>query len=82
MNRTHAALIVSAALSMASQASSSSSSSEFSDPTKRPPTPADAKGYPSRDAQLDALPGFRNPPPGTAKYRSGGGPATSWMRSA
>lgn len=30
-----------------------------------PPTPtATAVGYPSRDADLDALPGFRNPPPG------------------
>jgi hypothetical protein len=28
------------------------------------PFPSDAAGYPSRDARLDALPGFRNPPPG------------------
>jgi hypothetical protein len=26
--------------------------------------PADAVGYPSRDPRLDALPGFKNPPPG------------------
>ena len=26
--------------------------------------PAQAAGYPSRDANLDALPGFRRPPPG------------------
>ena len=34
------------------------------DPALRPAPPADAVGYPSRAADLDALPGFRNPPPG------------------
>ncbi len=29
-----------------------------------PPPPASAPGYPSRAPDLDALPGFRNPPPG------------------
>lgn len=36
----------------------------FSDPAKAPSPPADAIGYPSRSPDLDALPGFRNPPPG------------------
>lgn len=36
----------------------------FSDPANVPPTPPDAVGFPSREADLDALPGFRNPPPG------------------
>ncbi len=36
----------------------------FSDPARQAPPPAGAKGFPSRDAGLDALPGFRNPPPG------------------
>ncbi len=36
----------------------------FSDPLKQPPAPKDAAGYPSRDAALDVLPGFMNPPPG------------------
>jgi hypothetical protein len=36
----------------------------FSDPARQEPPPAGAKGYPSRDAGLDVLPGFRNPPPG------------------
>ena len=31
-------------------------------PVSQPP--AGAKGYPSRSADLDALPGFQNPPPG------------------
>ena len=37
---------------------------KLSDPARQPPPPAGAKGYPSRDANLDALPGFRTPPPG------------------
>ncbi|MEN6601557.1 MAG: glycosyl hydrolase, partial [Bryobacteraceae bacterium] len=37
---------------------------KFSDPANQPPAPPAAAGYPSRDANLDALPGFRNPPPG------------------
>ncbi len=36
----------------------------FSDPARQSPVPADAKGYPSRAADLDALPGFKDPPPG------------------
>jgi hypothetical protein len=36
----------------------------FSDPANQPPAVPTAVGYPSRDANLDALPGFRNPPPG------------------
>jgi hypothetical protein len=36
----------------------------FSDPANQPPAVRTAVGYPSRDANLDALPGFRNPPPG------------------
>ncbi len=36
----------------------------WSDPDHFGPPSADAPGYPSRDPSLDALPGFRNPPPG------------------
>jgi hypothetical protein len=36
----------------------------FSDPANTPPPPAHAIGFPSRDPQLDVVPGFRNPPPG------------------
>jgi len=37
---------------------------DFSDPVNAVPPPARAIGYPSRDAKLDALPGFQSPPPG------------------
>ncbi len=37
---------------------------DFSDPAKLPPHPKDAVGFPSRDANFDALPGFVAPPPG------------------
>ena len=37
---------------------------DFSDPVNAVPAPPHASGYPSRDANLDALPGFRSPPPG------------------
>lgn len=36
----------------------------FSDPARLPPPPPHAVGFPSRDPDLDALPGFRKPPPG------------------
>jgi len=36
----------------------------LSDPASQVQPPADAVGYPDRSASLDALPGFRNPPPG------------------
>ena len=36
----------------------------FGDPARQPPPPAGAVGYPSREANLDALPGFVKPPPG------------------
>ncbi len=36
----------------------------FSDPARQAPPPKGAVGYPSRDAALDVLPGFLNPPPG------------------
>jgi hypothetical protein len=36
----------------------------FSDPARIPRPPAYAIGVPSRDPYLDALPGFRQPPPG------------------
>jgi hypothetical protein len=36
----------------------------FSDPAKVAPPPAHAIGFPNRAADLDALPGFRQPPPG------------------
>ncbi len=36
----------------------------FSDPANQPPAVRNAVGYPSRDAHLDALPGFQKPPPG------------------
>ncbi|NQU24627.1 MAG: hypothetical protein HQ567_25370, partial [Candidatus Nealsonbacteria bacterium] len=36
----------------------------WSDPDHFGPPGAGAKGYPSRNPSLDALPGFRNPPPG------------------
>ena len=36
----------------------------FSDPANTPPLPPWAIGFPSRDPNLDALPGFTNPPPG------------------
>ncbi len=37
---------------------------DFSDPVQAVAAPAHASGYPSRDANLNALPGFQNPPPG------------------
>ena len=37
---------------------------QFSDPANTPPVPGYAIGYPSRDANLDVLPGFQNPPRG------------------
>jgi hypothetical protein len=37
---------------------------KFSDPARQFPAPPAAAGYPSRAPDLDALPGFRNPPPG------------------
>ena len=37
----------------------------FGDPANALPTPPESSpGFPSRDPNLDALPGFRNPPPG------------------
>ena len=36
----------------------------FSDPDSLSSPPDDALGFPSRDAGLDVLPGFQNPPPG------------------
>ena len=36
----------------------------FSDPARLPPPPAGAAGFPSREPDLDVLPGFRKPPPG------------------
>ncbi len=36
----------------------------FSDPTAQPEPPERVLGYPSRAADLDVLPRFRNPPPG------------------
>ena len=36
----------------------------FSDPERQQRPPGDAPGYPSREAQLDVLPGFVTPPPG------------------
>ena len=36
----------------------------FVDPRDFPTPPADAIGFPSRDPNLDVLPGFQNPPPG------------------
>ena len=36
----------------------------WSDPARLPPAPAGAAGYPSRGANLDALPGFAHPPAG------------------
>jgi hypothetical protein len=35
----------------------------FSDPATLPPPPPHAVGFPSRAPDLDALPGFRKPPP-------------------
>ncbi len=64
MNRTYAGLIVGVVLSAAHPVVAFCSDHEFSDPARQTPPPAGAKGYPSRDAGLDALPGFRNPPPG------------------
>jgi hypothetical protein len=37
---------------------------DLGDPATLPPPRAGAVGYPSRDPNLDALPGFANPPPG------------------
>jgi hypothetical protein len=41
-----------------------SSSAVLSDPALQMQPPDDAIGYPDRSADFDALPGFRNPPPG------------------
>ncbi|HPM79090.1 MAG TPA: glycosyl hydrolase [Candidatus Anammoximicrobium sp.] len=37
---------------------------DFCDPAHAPAPPEGAPGFPSRDPNLDALPGFQNPPPG------------------
>ncbi len=38
---------------------------DFSDPANAVPAPPEGSpGFPSRDPNLDALPGFQNPPPG------------------
>lgn len=37
---------------------------DFSDPAKIPPPPAHAIGFPNRQPDFDALPGFKNTPPG------------------
>ena len=37
---------------------------DFGDPVNVPAPPAGSPGFPSRDPNLDALPGFQNPPPG------------------
>ncbi len=37
---------------------------DFSDPARVVSPPEGSPGYPSREANLDALPGFQNPPPG------------------
>ena len=37
---------------------------DFGDPATLPPSPAGAVGYPSRNTDLDALPGFVHPPHG------------------
>ncbi len=37
---------------------------DFSDPAKVSPPPAHAIGFPNREANFDALPGFKSPPPG------------------
>ena len=39
-------------------------SARLSDPAAQVQPPADAIGYPDRSAGFDALPGFKNPPPG------------------
>ena len=36
----------------------------FGDPASVPPPPAGSVGFPDRSPDLDALPGFRTPPPG------------------
>ena len=56
---TLAALLLAALATVALAADSG-----FSDPVNAVPPPPNAAGYPSRAANLDALPGFRTPPPG------------------
>ncbi len=64
MNRTYAVPIVWVALLAGGPAVSLGNDPKLSDPARQPKPPAGAKGYPSRDANLDALPGFQAPPPG------------------
>ncbi|MBI5832597.1 MAG: hypothetical protein HZB16_09870 [Armatimonadetes bacterium] len=37
---------------------------DLADPSRLPKPPANSPGFPSRSAELDALPGFQTPPPG------------------
>lgn len=64
MNRRCAILVMWALLLASGAEVSFGGDPGFSDPALQQAVPAGAKGYPSRDANLDALPGFRNPPPG------------------
>ncbi|NUQ65268.1 MAG: hypothetical protein HUU20_22605 [Pirellulales bacterium] len=52
------------ALLVATLATEAAAPLAFGDPAHTPPPPAHAIGFPSRDANLDALPGFQDPPPG------------------
>ena len=61
MNR---ALFLHTALLLVTLAADAADPLAFSDPANTSPPPAHAIGFPSRDANLDALPGFKNPPPG------------------
>jgi len=64
MNQTGAAVVAWAVLLAVWPAVSPGGDVTLSDPGRQPQPPADAKGYPRRDPTLDALPGFRDPPPG------------------
>ncbi len=63
-NRRDAVVIAWIVLWLAGSGTSWAGDPAFSDPAKRPKPPRGALGYPSRDADLDALPGFQSPPPG------------------
>lgn len=58
------------------------SSTRLSDPANQVQPPADAIGYPDRSAEFDALPGFRNPPPGYGEVPFWWWTGRTWMSTA
>ena len=63
-NQAYTAIMAWIVLLLAGPGTAGGGDPGWSDPAKRPSPPAGAMGYPSRDANLDALPGFQSPPRG------------------